>query len=175
MKRWTMYVMACALMLIGQQAMAQFNAFIAYSTPDPALTTVCGGNTAIPDGRLIKIFQDVDADGPDFDDPQPTVCSNPPDCNEPFDAVNFNQLPMNGLAMTIGEGYFLTEPAFTCNSTIPGNGRFYVRVYEPDNTTILWTSRVFTVVNGLQDVIFVQADWTCGSVGPQCTVIDESE
>ena len=175
MKRWTLYLVASALMLIGQQAMAQFNAFLAYSTPDPALTTTCEGNTPIPDGRLIKIFQDVDADGPDFDDPQPVVCSNPPDCNEPFDAVNFNQFTMNGTFWALGSGYFLTEPAFSCNSTIPGNGRFYVRVYEVDNTTVLWTSRVFTAIAGVQDVVFVEADWTCGAIGPQCTVIDESE
>lgn len=170
-----MPVFALALLFVSQHAMAQFNAIIIHSDPAAALTTTCGGATPIPDGALIKIFADADADGPDLDDPQPEVCNDPPDCQLPFGAVNFNQFTMNGVALDIGAGYFGTEPPFSCTTTIPFGGRFYMRVYEPDNTTVLWTSTVFTLQSGLQEVYFTDQDWTCGATGPQCTVIDESE
>lgn len=175
MKRWNLYALAFGILLVGQQAMAQFNAILLHVPPSAALTTTCGGATAIPDGRLVKIFLDADSDGPDLTDPQPTECIDPPDCVTPFDAVNFNEFTLNGTLFGIGTGYFGTDPAFSCTSAIPGTGRFYLRVYETDNTTVLWTSTVFTVTVGLQEVYFTDADWTCGATGPQCTVIDESE
>ncbi|MCB1061260.1 MAG: hypothetical protein KDB65_13645 [Calditrichaeota bacterium] len=174
-QRWIVPVFALALLFVSQLAMAQFNAIVVQAPPASALTTTCEGSTPIPDGALIKIFLDADSDGPDMDDPQPTVCTDPPDCQVPFGAVNFNEFTMNGVALAIGTGYFGTEPPFSCTTTIPGTGRFYLRVYEPDNTTVLWTSTVFTVQTGLQEIYFSDIDWTCGSTGPQCTVIDESE
>lgn len=162
-------------MLLGQQAMAQFNAILVHAPDALPLTTTCGGATPLPEGTTIRIFLDTDSDGPDLTDPQPAICIDPPDCVTPFDAVNFNEFTVNGVFLGIGAGYFGTDPAFSCTSAIPVPGRFYLRIYEPDNTTVLWTSTVFTVIVGLQDIYFTDADWTCGAVGPQCTVIDESE
>lgn len=175
MKRWTQYVLALALVLITQQAMAQFNAILIHAEPSAALTTTCGGATPIPDGTIVKIFWDTDSDGPDNEDPQPILCTNPPDCNDPFNSVNFIEFEMNGVFQGLGAGFFLTDPAFSCTGTIPTPNRYYLRIYEPDNTTVLWTSTIFSVVVGLQEIYFTDLDWTCGSVGPQCTVLDESE
>lgn len=175
MKRWTMYALGVALLLVGQQAMAQFNAILVHAPPASPLYTTCEGPTPLPDGTPVRIFMDVDSDGPDLDDPQPTVCVDPPECVTPFDAVNFDEFAVNGVLFGIGAGYFGTDPAFSCTSTIPSTGRFYLRIYEPDNTTILYTSTVFTVIIGLQEVYFTDLDWTCGSAGPQCTVLDETE
>lgn len=174
-QRWILPVFALALLFVSQLAMAQFNAFLVLAPPASALTTTCEGTTPIPDGALIKVFADVDADGPDLDDPQPEVCTDPPECQLPFGALNFNQFTVNGVALDIGPGYFGTENPLSCTTTIPSGGRFYLRVYEPDNTTVLWTSNVVTVQAGLQEFYFVDQDWTCGASGPQCTVIDETE
>ncbi|MBK8131194.1 MAG: hypothetical protein IPK53_20515 [bacterium] len=165
----------CLLMLLGEQAFAQFNAILAHALPSTPLTTTCGGGTLIPDGWPIKIFMDIDSDGPDLDDPQPTVCTDPPFCATPPDGVNFNEFYFNGTVYLTGEGEFYSDPAFTCIGTIPGTGRFYLRIYEADNTTLLWTSTVFQVSPGYQEVLFQNDDWTCGQIGPQCIVVDETE
>ncbi len=175
MRRLTTYAFAMTLLILAQHAHAQFIAIMISAPPASALTTTCGGAITLPEGTVVKVFMDVDSDGPDFDDPQPTVCTNPPECNSPADAVNFNQFTVNGEFLGIGPGYFGTDPGLSCLGMIPSTGRFYLRIYEPDNTTVLWTSTVFTVQVGLQEVNFTDADWTCGAVGPQCTVIDESE
>ncbi|MBK6910306.1 MAG: hypothetical protein IPH10_05150 [bacterium] len=51
----------CLLMLLGEQAFAQFNAILAHALPSTPLTTTCGGGTLIPDGWPIKIFMDIDS------------------------------------------------------------------------------------------------------------------
>jgi len=175
MKSGMKLLMVGLLLMVGQQVFAQFNATLVHALPSTPLTTTCGGGTPIPDGWPIKIFMDIDSDGPDNEDPQPTVCTDPPFCSSPPDGVNFNTFYFNGTEYLGGLGQFYADPAFTCIGTIPGTGRFYLRIYEADNVTLLWTSRVFTVSAGWQEISFVDADWTCGQVGPQCLVVDETE
>lgn len=176
MRKLMKFSIAVCLCLIGSNVMAQgFNMHFTYDPPQPGLVTECGGATLIPDGALVKIFQDIDNDGPDLTDPQPMLCSDPPECVTPFDAVNIDHFFMNGTEIEYGPGYFSTLQALTCVATIPANAHYYVRIYEPDNTTVLWTSIVSTPVVGYQEVNFVASDWTCGAAGPQCTVIDETE
>lgn len=176
MKKPALFAVAWCLFLVGSSAMAQgFNMNFGYYTPNPPLVTTCGGATGLPDGRLVKIFQDVDNDGPDLTDPQPLVCTDPPDCVTPFDAVNIDHFFTNGVDVGEGPGYFATLEALTCASTIPANARYYLRIYEADNTTVLWTSTVSTAVMGYQETNYAPGDWTCGAAGPQCTVIDETE
>jgi len=140
------------------------------------LTTTCNGSTPIPDGRMIKIFWDVDSDGPDLTDPQPTVCDQPPECETgPPTTVNYNQFPFNGAELGYGAGFFETDPLFQMLANMPDPPRYYLRVYESDGVTLLWTSAVKIVETGVQDIHFPRNEWTCGSGGPQCLVRDEHE
>jgi hypothetical protein len=143
------------------------------------LTTVCpaqGGTTPIPDGRTVKIFWDTNSNGPDATDPQPTVCIDPPLCEQgPPGAVNYDHFLMNGQAQGYGVGYFYTDPSFVSSGILPSPPLYYLRIYDTDGTTVLWTSRVFTIISGVQDIFLQYSDWTCGSGGPQCVVRDEHE
>jgi len=142
------------------------------------LTTICPpqGTTPIPDGRLIKIFWDSNSNGPDVTDPQPAVCIDPPNCEQgPPGSVNYNQFTMNGQAQQFGPGYFYTAAYFSSSGILPDPPRYYLRIYQTDGINILWTTRVFTLSSGLQEIYLQQSDWTCGAGGPQCTVRDEHE
>lgn len=175
MRKLTLFSMIVCFCLLASNANAQFNMFFAYAAPGAPLVTACDGATPLPDGRLVKIFQDIDNDGPDLTDPQPVICSDPPDCITPFDAVNLNQFLTNGISEGFGAGYFTTTETMSCNATLPANPHYYLRIYEADQLTVLWTSTVTTATFGYQEVIFEESDWTCGAMGPQCTVIDETE
>jgi hypothetical protein len=176
MLRW-FAVLAVSLVLSSFAVAQEFNATLVYAPVDgAALTTTCEGATPIPDGRLIKIFWDVDSDGPDLTDPQPTICDVPPDCEGgPAGTVNFNRFAMNGTAMFSEAGYFYSDMDFTSIAQLPNPPRYYLRVYESDTTNFLWTSTVKTLVSGPQVVEFQRSDWTCGAGGPQCIVRDEHE
>ena len=86
-----------------------------------------------------------------------------------------NQFTMNGTAVEIGAGYFYQEGSFSSVLQSPVPPRFYLRIYEADGTNILWTSVVKTIGDGYQEIPFTRAEWTCGTVGPQCIVRDEHE
>lgn len=172
--------LASALLLIfSMSAFAQgFNALWVY-IPDyggAPLTTTCGGSTPIPDGRIVKIFWDVDSDGVDLTDPQPTVCNNPPLCEDgPVGTVSLNEFTMNG-AVYYSAGYFYQDMVFASVGVIPTPPRYYLRVYDVDGTTVLWTSSVQTLnTSDFTELNLLQSDWTCGSTGPQCVVRDEHE
>ena len=173
------FVLAVAtVLLFSVSAWAQgFTAQLIYSTEDGLpLSTTCIGSTPIPDGRMIKIFWDVDSDGPDLTDPQPTVCDVPPECETgPVTTVNYNQFAFNGTNMGYGAGYFDTDPLFQMLTNMPNPPRYYLRVYESDGVTLLWTSAVKVVEQGIQDIHFPRNEWTCGTGGPQCLVRDEHE
>lgn len=177
MKR--LMLLIALMSLLSASAFAQgFNALFYYlSDNGTPLVTVCGGGTAIPDGRLVKIFHDTNNNGPDATDPQPTLCADPGNNCEtgPSGTVNYNQFTLNGTFMGLGAGYFFTELPLISVGVVPANPFYYLRVYELDGTTVLWTSAVKTLVSGPNDVSYVQADWTCGATGPQCVVIDETE
>jgi hypothetical protein len=141
------------------------------------LTTTCGGATPLPDGRVIKLFWDTDSDGPDATDPIAPLCSNPPDCETgPAGTLNINQWTTNGVSIAEGAGYWYTlTSSINSAQSLPSPSRFYVRIYEADGTTVLWTSIAYTFVSGPQDIATIRADWTCGASGPQCIVVDEHE
>lgn len=173
-----LFLLITMLLLLSASAFAQGFSALFYYIPESGtpLVTTCGGGTPIPDGRLVKIFHDTNNNGPDATDPQATLCAAPPACDGgPAGTVNFNSFTMNGTVQGIGAGYFFTDIAFTSSGSVPANPFFYLRVYELDGTTVLWTSTVKTLIAGPQDISFVQADWTCGATGPQCVVIDETE
>jgi hypothetical protein len=176
MTRWTLAV-AAILMLFASASFGQgFSVSMSYYGPPP-LTTVCNGSIPIPDGRIVKLFQDQNPPGPDPTDLQPVVCNNPPACEDgPQGTVNYNQFTVNGVANGLGEGYFNTSRACQSAGGMPAGSRnYYLRLYEPDGVTVIWTSTVFTLHTGFQEVDFVFEDWTCGQGGAQCVVVDETE
>ncbi len=149
--------------------------YVAEGANTPLVTT-CGGATAIPDGRVVKIFWDQNNNGPDISDPQAPLCTDAPACEVgPPGTHNYNQFLMNGVDYAGGEGFFATTQNFISASQLSNPSIFYLRVYEPDATTVLWTSTTRTFVPGPQDVFYAPADWSCGATGPQCVVLDESE
>jgi hypothetical protein len=166
-------------LLFSIPAWAQgFAALLLYVPVDGLpLYTTCTGSTPIPDGRVVKIFWDVDSDGPDLTDPQPTVCDQPPECDTgPMGTVNLNQFPFNGAELGYGAGYFETDPYFVMVASMPDPPRYYLRIYESDGVTLLWTSPVIVLQSGVQDVhLGPRSSWTCGTGGPQCLVRDEHE
>jgi hypothetical protein len=173
MTRCFTFLAVFLMLLMGSAAYAQFAATVAYIGPTP-LTTTCESGTPIADGYIVKIYWDTDSDGPDLEDPQPTLCDLP-DCETPFGSVNFNEFPMNGTGQGVGAGYFIMETAFSSVGGLPTPARYYLRLYELDGVTPLWTTAAFTLVNGYQDVILDDEQWTCGGLGPQCIVLDETE
>jgi hypothetical protein len=127
---------------------------------------------------MIKIFWDADSDGPDADDVQPTVCDYPElGCQGgPPETVNYNEFEFNGTYWNFGAGYFFAFSDFVSAVVLPDPPRYYLRVYEEDGETLLWTSTVRTMGPGLnEDWSLIESDWTCGSSGPECVVIDEVE
>ncbi|RPH95995.1 hypothetical protein EHM69_02650 [candidate division KSB1 bacterium] len=179
LRRFT--ILAVLLLFVAAPALAQapFIAQIYYYSGlggGSPLTTTCQGSTPLPDGRVIKIFWDSDSDGPDLTDPLAPVCNDPPDCEsgEPYASLNMNQFTFNGTAIEFGTGFFMTDPAFRSISGLPTPARYYLRVYELDGITVLWTSTVLTMVSGMQEFYLLGSDWTCGST-PQCIVRDEHE
>jgi len=172
---------AVILLLISASAFAQGFSTSWINAPGigTMLTTVCpanGGTTPIPDGRIVKIFWDSNSNGPDAADPQPTVCNDPPNCDlGPAGTVNYSQFTMNGTNIGLGAGYFYTDANFTSVGVLPSPPRYYLRIYDTDGTTVLWTSNVFTLGSGAQDIYLQASDWTCGNAGPQCVVRDEHE
>ncbi len=166
----------CTSASLGQGIAA--NIYYSSSEGSP-LITECDGSTPLPDGRIIRIFHDLNFNGPDPTDPQPTVCDNPPDCVGATDGeVNFNEFTMNGVLLGLGEGYLWTNPQTfqSFGGTPPGPfPLFYLRVYEADGTTVLWTSASFLAPIGYSEVAIQEADWTCGQGGIQCLVVDETE
>jgi hypothetical protein len=182
MTRWTLAVaailMLCASASFGQGFVASISYYGPPSYPDsPPLTTVCNGSIPVPDGRIVRIFQDRNPVGPDPTDLQPVVCNNPPACEDgPQGTVNFNQFTMNGVSSGLGAGYFAPSRAFvSVGGMPPGSRNYYLRIYEPDGITVLWTSSTFTLFSGFQEINLIFEEWTCGQGGVQCLVVDETE
>lgn len=178
MARW-LAVLAILLLALVTSASAQgFTVFWVYASDggNPPLTTTCGGGTPLEDGRVVRVFWDVDSDGPDITDPLAPLCDVPPLCEEgPGGTMNYNEFTVNGTALEMGAGYFYTEYGMDSHGVLPEPPRYYLRIYEPDGLNYLWTSSVETLSAGFQEIYFSFSDWTCGAGGPQCTVRNEQE
>jgi hypothetical protein len=178
MSRW--FVVFALLLLIPAGSLFAQGFVVTWGyIPDDggtALTTSCSGSTPIPDGRIVRIFWDTDSDGPDLTDPQPPLCENPPDCaGSTITTVNYDHFAMTGNADGYGPGFFWTDPGFFSVDALPSPPRYYLRIYDVDGTTVLWTSVVKTFAVGYQEVRLVRSDWVCGAGGPQCVVRDAHE
>ncbi|HEY3295062.1 MAG TPA: T9SS type A sorting domain-containing protein [bacterium] len=158
--------------LLALTAFASAQNFVACIYDDSlTLTTTCGGSTPLPEGTMMTVYYDANSNGPDASDQPGTVCDQPPDCpSGPPGTLNMNQSPINGVAQGIGAGMFLTDPCLTSSGITPSPARYYLVINYPANhPTIKWTSSVFTVAVGPQDVRLV--NWTCEVVGTpvECT------
>jgi hypothetical protein len=125
---------------------------------------------------VIKIYWDANINGPDAADVLPTLCNDPPLCETgPQGTVNFNQFTLNGVADLGEPGCFYAINAFLSVDLLPNPSRYYLRIFEADGVTPLWTSDVKTLVSGYQEIHLLQSEWICGSGSPQCVVRDEQE
>lgn len=177
MLRWVILT-ASLFLILNTCAFGQGCSVDWYYIPENGspLTTVCQGGTPVPDGYPIWVMWDANSNGPDISDLPADTCDVPPLCEGgPVGTTNYNEFPFNGSSGIGSPGYFLTESSFQTTGALPGPPRFYLRVYEADGVTPLWTSIVYTVVTGPQEFFIPQSDWTCGAGGPQCVVIDEQE
>ena len=130
------------------------------------LTTECGGGTPLQDGVLIKLFWDQNGDGPDPSDPQPPLCADPPDCaNGPSLTANFTELPINGVDVQLGAGYFYATRAFTTIGELLSPSRYYGRIYCSDGN-VLWTSDVIDVLGGYGEYLMTFPACTPCEGGP---------
>ena len=177
MLRWLLFLSVLSLLLTAS-AFGQGCAVVWYYLPEngPALTSVCQAGLPLTDGYPIKIMWDADSDGPDVDDGLAVLCTDPPVCElGPNGTCNINEMPFNGLSLIGLAGYFYNETPFQSFGSLPSPPRFFLRVYEPDGVTPLWTSIVYTLASGPQEIFVLSSDWTCGAGGAQCVVIDEQE
>jgi hypothetical protein len=177
MFRW--FISAAVLLLLyNVSAFAQGATVWWYYLPEngTALTTVCQGGVGIPDGSNIWVMWDANNNGPDVAD-QPAILCGSPTCDGcPGGTSLINHFPFNGVASGFGAGYFaMFDFAFSTCGALQTPSKFYLRVYDTDGVTPLWTSVVYTLVAGPQEVFIPQSDWTCGAGGPQCVVLDAQE
>lgn len=125
------------------------NPTLAIFYTEQMLTTECDGNVPLAEGTNVLVMWDADNDGqPSAGDRQPTVCANPDDCG--YQTVNFNQFPINGVAMELGPGRFLTDPAFSTYGEHLEPSRYYLEVRCTDGN-VLWRSEMVDVPDGLSD------------------------
>ncbi len=123
------------------------------------LTTECNSSTPIPDGVMVRIFWDNDANGPDVDDPQPPLCAHPPDCMDgPSFTVNQIEFAMNG-SENWGLGTFYMSRYFVISEALSPN-IFFLRIYCSDGN-ILWESDAMNVPAGASETRV--PGWDCDS------------
>ncbi len=176
MRRW--FISAAFLFLFyNVAAYAQATVFWYYlpenGTP---LTTVCQGGVPIPDGRSVSVMWDGNDNGPDVSDVPADTCQITPCCEGcPPRSSNFNHFPFNGTGSGVGAGYFITDYGFSVIGELDVPSKYYLRIYDVDGVTALWTSVVYTVGPGPQEFFIPQSDWTCGAGGQSCIVLDAQE
>jgi len=118
-----MFLVVAALLMLASMSFGQGFA-VAWIDLEHQLRasgpTACEGGDPLPDGWIVEIHQDVDADGPDADDPMPAVGDQPGN-------VNYNQFALNGVELGIGPGYFYTDPAWSSvGMPPPGPNNWYL-------------------------------------------------
>jgi hypothetical protein len=103
------------------------------------LTTECNGSVPLQDGISVKIYWDENNNGiADSTDPQPPLCTDPPNC---AGTVNYNEFPMNGGAMLGVPGWFVVENDFNTIGDVLTPNRFFLRIFCTDGH-VLWTSEL---------------------------------
>lgn len=112
------------------------------------LTTACVDGTPLQDGVMVKLFWDNDGNGPDNDDPQPTLCNHPPECDDgPAGTANYNELPINGVEVELGAGLFYGMRSFTTLGDLASPSRYFGRIFCADGQ-VLWESDIIEIHGG---------------------------
>ncbi len=139
----------------GANAAPLVGSSVSFINTTQMLVTECGGDFPLSDGILVQIYWDNDANGPDADDPQPPLCSDPPNCDDgPARTVNYTSFPINGNALG-APGLFATTRNFVTIGEVLDPNIFYLRIFCTDNE-ILYQSNPITLPPGPseQDVSF---------------------
>lgn len=153
MKAKTVGFVIFLLTLFASNSLAQETLLVACSFQ--VLTDSCNGGDPLPDGTSVHLYWDQNANGPDGADLPPPLCPA-------FPCVHFNTFLLNGEEQMGAPGTFCTDPAISFEF-FPQPNRFYLRVFVCDHE-IVWTSQVFTVEPGIQELEL--EDWTCGPCEP---------
>ncbi len=128
------------------------------------LTTECNGTVPLQDGITVKIYWDAnDNNLADPSDPQPTPCTDFPNC--PPGSVNYNEFPINGGANGL-PGMFIVENDFNVIGEALSPNRFYLRIFCTDGN-VLWTSEMVNVPEGPSEYAFHEFVCTTCSGIPQ--------
>ncbi|MCC6477358.1 hypothetical protein IT157_09925 [bacterium] len=109
--------------------------------------------TPIPDGSVVKVYWDLNGNGPDEKDFQPAIGSE-------AENVNWNTYVINSDSLIKVKGMIATDPGFCVVGLLPDVPRYYFRICLDGKSL---TSDVFTLVSGLQE--FNLKNWY---VGPAC-------
>jgi len=150
-----MIFVAMAVFMLASVSHAQFTAIIYNLTP---LTSACDGGEPLGAGCLATIYWDQNNNGVDAAD-QPAPIGNL------FGEANFNTIDMASGNDLLGvPGGFATETAFSITTNTPQPSRYYVKV---ECGSVRWTSRVFTITDGLNEYDLTEG-WTCETTVVPC-------
>jgi hypothetical protein len=123
---------------------------IIFENTEP-LYTECGGNVPLPDGVMVRLFWDANGNGVDSTDEPPPLCDHPPLCEDgPARTVNIIEFPINGVELTMGPGFFSSNPGLVTALDMLVPNRYYARIYCADGN-VLYTSNVIEAPSGLTD------------------------
>jgi hypothetical protein len=158
-------ILFCVLMVMGmasvslaQPALAQIRfTNVGADSVNHHLRAPCDLATGVPfpDGTVIAIFWDNNANGPDTSDHQPTVGTG-------YAQVSFNSSTFNGTARGYGAGFF----NFSSNLRIQQPARqsqgdtslYYLQV---NSGGTCWHSHSFLLRSGTTTVALRDSNWTC--------------
>lgn len=164
MKR-VMLLVSTVIMLLTLGNVAFGEALIEFQFGwDHPLTENCAlGGQPVPDGRLVQIFWDENANGPDAAD-QPWPLNN---CNFNADSLNGWDIGgQPGAYYSYWPYHIYTEAWRVWNVPSAPANRFFVKVYCANNTTPQYVSRAQTITSGSgQFYEFVWSDFTCVECG----------
>jgi hypothetical protein len=117
------------------------------------------GSPPLPDGTPVYIYWDANSNGPDAADQLACAITDCP--------VNYCTFALNGEALGLGAGYFITDLDFCSALCNPVPSRFYLRINCSDGTPH-YVSGVHTFTPGPADEPWY--DWSCFQCVPQgCT------
>lgn len=135
-------------LLLAQGGEAIFDGSAARLTED---CLPYNGLNALPDGTVIQIRWDQNANGPDTSDQQVTVGSG-------LGQWNYNQFVLNGAAALGRPGAFFPAQALMSVGTLTQN-RLFLAVMQPNNVDFRWRSQVFILSPGFN---YFHADSSSG-------------
>ncbi|MCC6476842.1 VWA domain-containing protein [bacterium] len=166
MKTLYFFLVCCALSF-PQLGFAQ-GATVIIDGSATMLTDDClpyDGFNALPDGAVIQIREDLDADGPEASDPILTAGSG-------VGEWSFNQFLLNGIASGGWAGSFNLDVALTSKGRIGTTGagtstRIFLAVMQPNNIDLWWWTTAYPIGSGLTIIKpDSNSNWVCAPLPP---------